>query len=567
MNLLFDNFETIAESPNGIKKLRDMILQLAVQGKLVKQDPNDEPASVLLDKIRNEKERLIREGKIKRQKPLPDISEDEKPFELPSGWMWCRLGFLGETQTGTTPSTKNPNNFGTFIPFIGPGDIKNGFINYNNNGLSEVGLGSSRLIRNKSILMVCIGGSIGKCAINDVDVSCNQQINTCTTFSAENTKYVYYALTSPYFQGLVIELAGGSATPIINKQRWSNITVPLPPLAEQKRIVEKVDSLMTLCNLVEKQQELKTKKHRSLNKASLNVLLNSKDHKEFQSNWDLITTNFDLLYTSEESIKQLKQAILQLAVQGKLVEQNSNFEDLKSKEERYPEKTGAYSKLPNGWVWEKIENVVKNEKHSIKRGPFGSAIRKAFFTSSGYKVYEQKHAIKNDFTIGDYYISKEKFNELRAFELKPNDIIISCSGTIGKVAIVPENAEKGIINQALLKLSLDNSIILNEYFCILFPAYFMKTSVLDDLKGTAIKNIVSIKELKSLPFPMPSAKEQKHILAKIDYLMKLCDEMSRKITASCNKSDKLAAAVINQTLNHSQIDNKLEEAFLKLQRV
>ncbi|MGV6818763.1 MAG: restriction endonuclease subunit S [Thiotrichales bacterium] len=110
---------------------------------------------------------------------------------------------------------------------------------------------------------------------------------------------------------------------------------------------------------------------------------------------------------------------------------------------------------------------------------------------SGYKVYEQQNAIKDDFSLGQYYITDEKFNELRSFEVRPNDIIISCSGTVGKVAIAPSWMEPGIINQALLKLSLNENALTNRYFKILFPAFYMKTETLSELQGTAQKNMVS----------------------------------------------------------------------------
>lgn len=102
--------------------------------------------------------------------------------------------------------------------------------------------------------------------------------------------------------------------------------------------------------------------------------------------------------------------------------------------------------LPEGWKWKKIIKLVKKDKHSIKTGPFGSSIRKDCFVDSGFKVYEQKNAIYNNFEIGTYYINEGKFNELKDFELKPDDLIISCSGTIGKIAIAPQNIKRGVIN-------------------------------------------------------------------------------------------------------------------------
>lgn len=233
--------------PQDMKK---SILQYAIQGKLVEQNPNDEPASVLLEKIKAEKEQLIKEKKIKREKSLPEISEEEKPFEIPDSWKWVRLVDLGITQTGTTPSTTNSEYFGNYIPFIKPADITFNSIDYFNEGLTELGLSKGRLIKANSILMVCIGGSTGKCYFNDRDVACNQQINTITPIFIQN-KYLLYVLQSDYFYKILMDKATGTATPIVNKTSWSSICIPVPPLEEQKRILAKVENIINFIDKIQ----------------------------------------------------------------------------------------------------------------------------------------------------------------------------------------------------------------------------------------------------------------------------------------------------------------------------
>jgi type I restriction enzyme S subunit len=240
-----------------------------------------------------------------------------------------------------------------------------------------------------------------------------------------------------------------------------------------------------------------------------------------------------------EGIARLRELILDLAILGKLVSQDPNelsaIENLKLKKsikdvnESILPKNQLFN-LPSGWALAYIPNVVKDDKYAIKRGPFGSSLRKDFFVLEGYKVYEQQHAINDDFSLGDYYIDENKFKELKAFEVKPNDIIISCSGTVGKVAIAPDWMEPGIINQALLKLSIDESILLNNYFKILFPAFYMKTETLTDLQGTAQKNMVSVETLKNEPFPLPPLDEQKRIVIRVNELMSLCDKLEEEQT-------------------------------------
>lgn len=261
---LAEHFGALYTVKENVAELRKAILQLAVMGKLVPQDSNDQPTSELLKEIEAEKQRLAKEGKIKAPKPLPPIKPAEVLYELPQGWKWMRLGELGITQTGTTPPSKDRENYGDHIPFIGPGDIKGGSISYSGDGLSEQGLASGRLIDANSILMVCIGGSIGKHAIAGRDIACNQQINTLTPYKQISEKYIFYVMGGPIFQNAVFSQAGGSATPIINKQKWSAIPVPIPPAHEQYRIVARIDQLMALCDALDQQIDAATAKQTEL---------------------------------------------------------------------------------------------------------------------------------------------------------------------------------------------------------------------------------------------------------------------------------------------------------------
>ena len=229
--------------PEDMKK---SILQMAMQGKLVEQRPEEGTADELYEQIVAEKAKLIKEGKIKKEKPLPEITEDEIPFEIPSSWKWVRLSQAGFTQTGNTPSKTHPEYFGSTIPFVGPGDIANGRISFSK-GLSEAGRDVARVAYADSILQVCIGGSIGKCAICNQDVTFNQQINTIYPVISLS-KYLYYVLDSSYFKEFMRNNAGGTATPIINRSVWDSIVVPLPPLEEQKRIVAKIEELLPYCD-------------------------------------------------------------------------------------------------------------------------------------------------------------------------------------------------------------------------------------------------------------------------------------------------------------------------------
>ena len=219
------------------QKLKNSILQSAMQGKLTEQLPEDGDAHDILEEIQAEKQSLIEKGKLKEQKPLPPITDEEIPFDIPDNWVWVRLGEIGLVQTGNTPKRSILANFGNFIPFISPGDIKEGNIDYNNNGLSELGSQVGRIAKPNSILQVCIGGSIGKAAVNKACVSFNQQINSFTPYIGD-IDYYNAILNSKYFIDTMKKQSTGTATPIINKSSWSNIVIPLAPFNEQNRIGE-----------------------------------------------------------------------------------------------------------------------------------------------------------------------------------------------------------------------------------------------------------------------------------------------------------------------------------------
>lgn len=181
--------------------------------------------------------------------------------------------------------------------------------------------------------------------------------------------------------------------------------------------------------------------------------------------------------------------------------------------------------LPNGWAHAGLEDISDVDRHSIKRGPFGSALKKEFFVPDGYKVYEQGNVINNDFDRGTYFINDEKFEDLKSFSIKPKDILMSCAGTVGKLAIVPDGVQEGVINQALLKLSVHPDIDL-QYFFKLFT-YQIDEILKSNLRGSAMMNLTSVKDLKLVKFPIAPLNEQKRIVAKIEKLFSNLDNSDK----------------------------------------
>jgi type I restriction enzyme S subunit len=246
-----DALPALTARPDQIKTLRQTILNLAVRGKLVEQDPADESASELLERIAVQKARLLKAGGIRKQKPSTPILDEERWFSATRSWSWARLKEIGHTQTGTSPSSSNPELFGDFVPFVKPADLDGNSIRYDGPGLSYEGKGHSRVAPENTVMMVCIGATLGKVNVTDREVCFNQQINSITPYVIGVFGFLALALKSSDFQQSAWARAGTGTLPIISKGKWEVLPVPLPPLAEQHRIVAKVDALMALCDGLE----------------------------------------------------------------------------------------------------------------------------------------------------------------------------------------------------------------------------------------------------------------------------------------------------------------------------
>ena len=246
------------------KLIKQSILQEAIRGKIVPQLAEEGTAQELLEQIKAEKQKLVKEGKLKKSalttstifrgddnkywekngKNVVCIDE-EIPFEIPNNWNWCRLKDIGKTETGTTPSKLHPEYFGNYIPFLSPANIFGSKIISETQGLSNIGVQFGRVVPKNSILQVCIGGSIGKCAIVNKPTTFNQQINSITPYFC-NVEFVHIVLQSEYFRLAIIDKATGTATPIINRGNWETLLFPLPPLKEQQRIIEKYKGVTSI---------------------------------------------------------------------------------------------------------------------------------------------------------------------------------------------------------------------------------------------------------------------------------------------------------------------------------
>lgn len=246
----FSDLDTIdvlqAQYHDNLTILKSKLIDAGIQGKLTEQLPEDGTAEELYQQIQQEKQALEKAGKIKKSKPLPPVSDEEKPFDIPENWKWVRIASLGTTTTGGTPSKDHPEYYGGNYPFFKPSDLDRGHhITKASEYLTEFGKEASRQLPKGSLLVCCIG-SIGKCAIIDIDGTANQQINALAPIMCDSD-YLLYAIDNDAFKYQLNQGSRATTVSIINKNKFDNCIIPLPPLAEQKRIVDKLEELLPLC--------------------------------------------------------------------------------------------------------------------------------------------------------------------------------------------------------------------------------------------------------------------------------------------------------------------------------
>ncbi|ESG49795.1 Restriction endonuclease S subunit [Salmonella enterica subsp. enterica serovar Muenchen str. baa1674] len=546
----------------GIKKLRELILELAVRGKLVPQDPNDEPASELLKRIAAEKAELVKLGKIKKQKPLPEISEEEKPFELPIGWEWVRLGDLGFTQTGGTPSKSKPEYFGKDIPFIKPANITSQGVDYQDEGLTIQGANElGRLAPAGSVLMVCIG-TIGKCQVVNRPCTFNQQINSVTPF-IENSEFIFLCLSSAYFQSLAWSKSSSTTIAILNKGKWESLLLPLPPLEEQLKLIKTVKKLTSLCDQLEQHSLTSLDAHQQLVETLLTTLTDSQNADELAENWSRISAHFDTLFTTEASIDTLKQTILQLAVMGKLVPQDPSDEPASELLKRIAQekaqlvKDGKMKKqkplppisdeekpfeLPDGWEWCRVSEVAMFTTS-------GSRDWAKYYSESGALFVTMGNLSKDSYDLrmdNRRYVNPPENGEGLRTKLEPFDLIISITGDVGNLGLIPEDLGLAYINQHSCLLRFIPTCR-NYYFPELMRSPLAKLQFNAPQRG--IKNSFRLSDVETIVIPLPPYKEQILIAEKIRVLMNICDVLRASIQSAQQTQLHLADALTDAAIN------------------
>lgn len=576
----------------GIKKLRELILELAVRGKLVPQGPSDEPASVLLERIAAEKQLLVKQMMIKKPKKLAAIIAGELPFTLPTGWKWAQLqDVTSYIQRGMGPQY---DEFGA-VRVVSQKCVQwSGLDLEASRHVANESLGKyqeERFLQTGDLLWNSTGtGTVGriveldeiptKALVADSHVTVIRPLEILSGFLK-----IYIA--APGIQSRINSdhkraLVSGSTNQVeLNTSAIEALEVPVPPKAEQHRIVAKVDELMALCDQVEQQTEVSLDSHQLLVDTLLESLVTVRDSCEFSDNWARLSKNFDVLFTTDYAVEQLKKTILQLASMGKLVPQDQNDEPagellqriaaekkkltkdkIIKKQKTLREITGEEKsfQLPAGWDWCRFGQIIYDLKYGTSN--------KSDYLFEGAPVLRIPNIVKGYLDSKDLKFSPLEKRILDELRLEKGDILIIRSNgsvsIVGTAAVVDEHHAGFAYAGYLVRARLNTSFYNPDFIRLVLSSKTVRDQIELPIRTTSgVKNINST-EISNLLIPSAPRNEQDRIVSKVNEIMALCDQLKSRLskvqTTQLHMADAVAYEIIGKpakSIDDTGIDTKI----------
>ncbi|QLU26630.1 restriction endonuclease subunit S [Klebsiella oxytoca] len=559
----------------GIKKLRELILELAVRGKLVPQDPNDEPASVLLKRIAAEKAELVKQGKIKMQKPLPEISEEEKPFELPVGWEWVRLNDVAEyIQRGKGPKYSEYGH----VKVVSQKCVQwNGFKLEQSRWITDESVAAyteERFLKDGDVLWnsTGAGGTAGRViylpAVTEKLVV-DSHVTLIRTIKQNGQFICNYISTYGIQQRFDPKhpntlLSGTTNQAELNASVVTSFMTPFPPQKEQERINSKVAELTSLCDQLEQHSLTSLDAHQQLVETLLTTLTDSQNADELAENWAHISEHFDTLFSTEASIDALKQTILQLAVMGKLVPQDPNDEPASellkriALEKAQLVKDGKMKKqkplppisdeeklfeLPEGWEWCRLEEIA----YIFSGNAFKS---EDFNESAGTKCIKITNVGVHEFIESQDYLPSDFNKSYHNFRVYSGDMIIAMtrpyisSGL--KICICPDSYHNALLNQRVCAIRLSH---FSEYYYLFLKSLFVLKHYQDRFNNSGLQPNLKMADISHLLIPVPPENEQNKIQNKINALYTMIETLLELTKSAQQTQLHLADALTDAAIN------------------
>lgn len=567
--LLEKHFDTAFAAPDGIKKLRELILTLAMQGKLVPQDSNDQPANELLKEIEAEKQRLVAEGQIKKPKPLLPLTEQEKPYALPKEWKWVRFGEIAQHNSGKT--LDGGRNTGLPRRYITTSNVYWGKFQLNN--VREMLIREDELDKcsaRKGDLLICEGGEAGRAAVWELpeEICFQNHVHRARLYKDVNPYFAYRFFEKINASGEINNYRKGVGISNMSSKALASIAFPLPPTSEQHRIVTKIDELMARCDELEKLRTAQQGARLTVHAIAIKQLLNIAEPDQHQFAQAFLAEHFGELYTVKENVAELRKAILQLAVMGKLVPQNPDdqpaselLQEIEAEKQRLV-KAGKIKKpkplppvtegekpyaLPRGWEWIRVIDIVDvgtgSTPATTNRDYYGGEV--PWYTSSATnKSFADKP---------ETFITEKAIKETNCKVFPSGSLIIALYGQGKTRGQISELTIAGATNQAIAAMVFfDSSIGVKKYLKYFFIKIYEEIRKMAE--GAAQPNL-NVGKVKETLVPLPPLSEQHRIVEKIDAIMALCDSLEQRINAATSRQAELLNALM---LTQSQ-DNTTEQ--------
>ena len=486
------------------QQLKASILKYAMQGKLVEQRPEEDTGEELYQQMQTDKQTLIREKKIKKEKPLPDIIDDEIPFDVPESWKWVKVGNVGSWSSGATPSRTNPAYYGGSIPWLKTGDLNDGFIQEVPEYITDLALEKTSLRLNPigSVLMAMYGATIGKLGILEIPVTTNQACCACIPYAGINNKYLFYYLMS--MRQSYIGMAEGGAQPNISKEKIVNSLIPLPPAEEQRRIVAKIEEILPYVDryaaAYEKLEQFNAKFPNDMKKAILQYAIQGKLVEQRAEEG-----------TGEELYRQIQAEKQQLIKEGKI-----------KKEKPLPEivEDEIPFDIPESWRWVRFSEIMS----TMSTGPFGSMLHKTDYIEKGIPLVNPANMVNGKIVPSDkMMISEATRRRLSSYILHAGMIVLGRRGEMGRCAVVTEKEDGWLCGTG--SFFMEPSMSLYVYYVVsLFSSPYVKFYLGGESVGTTMSNL-NHTILSKMPIPLPPLAEQRRIVAKLDEILPLCEKL------------------------------------------
>jgi len=544
---LLVHFSRISEAPEAIPHLRRFILDLAVRGKLVEQDPNDEPASELLKRIQSEKARLVKEGEIKKLEAFERVGANEIPFPIPSGWEAMRMGWLArKLGAGSTPLGGKSVYQQEGVPFLRSQNVHDHGFRLDGVALISRAIHdqmSGTHIERQDILLNITGASIGRCALvpdTFVEGNVSQHVAIIRLFLPAIREFIHLSLISPFFQKVIDDVQVGVSREGLSMQRLRLFPMLLPPLVEQHRIVAKVDELMILCDRLEAAQAERENRRERLTAESLHRLTNGANAEAFREHARFYLNHLPQLTIRPQQIPALRQTILNLAVRGQLVPQYPHDEaasELLKKGSVRAEGKGPFS-IPRSWIWCRVDDIAEAR--------LGKMLDKAKNKGSLHRYLRNINVRWFDFDLSNLLEMRFEDSELDEFSLRRGDVLICEGGEPGRAAVWDEREAGIYFQKAIHRVRFPKGVTASYFVNVLRES--AESGRLDSyFTGVTFKHLTG-KGLGSLLVPLPPEAEQIRIVAKVDELMALCDRLETQLTIAQTESSRLLEAVLHEAL-------------------